>query len=181
MAIDINVKVTLEGGALADAMQKLAEALCTPVTFAGTAPAAPQEGITFKPEDVVKVGAVNPTPEAVKAPESAPVMPQQAIPAPVQTAPVAPAVQAMPQPVAQAVPEAPAPQPVAPQPTAQVAPAQGITRQALNARCVALVQSKPAIMPQMTQMLQKYGVVGLPQLPEEYIAAFWADLDAMGV
>lgn len=122
-------------------------------------------------------------PEPVQTPA-----PVAAVPA----APTAPVVEPTTEPVADptAVPTAPvaptepvnvAPTPVTPAPVTPVAPtaAATYTTDALAKAAVALVDA--GRQAELIQVMSKYGVVALPDLPADQYAAFAADLRALGV
>ena len=158
----LEIKVVIEAPELTGALNNLAESI-KGITIVDEAPCtctgeAPAQTLTFMPEDVQKVEA--PT----QAAPVAPVVPPQP-----QVAPVpAQATNPMPAPT-----QPPVQPPVAPQ-TAQ-AP---VTRNDVQTAVIQLVQAQKISLPKITEILGKYGAAGIPQLADEYLAAFAADLQA---
>lgn len=79
-------------------------------------------------------------------------------------------------------PAAPAPEPVptpaAPAPAAPVpAAAPAVTRQAVQTKAIALMDAGK--QEQLQALLKKYNVPALPSIPEDQLAAFMADLEAV--
>ncbi len=168
--------IKIEAPELSAAIQQLAEAL--------------------KPRKTAEQGGQNPKPIA---PAAAPAMPVPAPPTQVSapavpvSAPAAatPAVRpatpipaAMTAPVAQTVAPAapvspPAPMPAAPSaPVAPTSAPQYTFDMLFSATAQLMVQGKGA---QLQQLLTKYGVQRLPDLPREQYGAFATDLRALGV
>lgn len=87
-------------------------------------------------------------------------------------APVAPAEPVAPAPVAQ-TPVAPAPAPVAPTPAAKPVDINAIARAGAG-----LIDK--GMMPQIMELLKKYGVQAVTQLKDEQFADFAADLRQLG-
>ena len=85
------------------------------------------------------------------------------VPAPME-ATVTPAVVATPAPE-------PAPAPAAP------APVKKVTRQDVQTKAIALMDAGK--QEQLQGLLQKYGAPALPSIPEDQLAAFMADLEAL--
>ena len=52
-----------------------------------------------------------------------------------------------------------------------------VTRQEVQAKAIALMDAKK--QEQLQALLQKYGVPALPSIPEERLAAFMADMEAI--
>ena len=68
---------------------------------------------------------------------------------------------------------APAPAPAAPVPAA----APAVTRQAVQTKAIALMDAGK--QEQLQALLKKYNVPALPSIPEDQLAAFMADLEAV--
>lgn len=57
------------------------------------------------------------------------------------------------------------------------APARTVTRQEVQAKAIALMDAKK--QDQLQALLKKYNVPALPSIPEDQLAAFMSDLEAM--
>ena len=64
-----------------------------------------------------------------------------------------------------------------PEPAPAPAPARTVTRQEVQAKAIALMDAKK--QDQLQALLKKYNVPALPSIPEDQLAAFMADLEAM--
>ena len=78
-------------------------------------------------------------------------------------------------------PEAKVPMPEPVQPAVEKTPetvaTAKVTRQEVQAKAIALMDAKK--QDQLQALLQKYGVPALPSIPEERLAAFMADMEAI--
>lgn len=75
-------------------------------------------------------------------------------------------------------PLAPIPDPVpTPAPAPAPAPVKTVTRQDVQAKAIQLMDAGK--QDQLQQLLTKYGVPALPSVPDDKLAAFMADLEAM--
>ena len=99
------------------------------------------------------------TKEGVTAQTAAPAAPAE--PAPVNTAPA---------------PAMPAPAPAMPAPAPAPA-AKKVTRTDVQAKAIALMDAGKQT--ELQALLQKYGVPALPSVPEDKLAAFLADMEAI--
>ena len=71
---------------------------------------------------------------------------------------------------------APAPEP-APEPESLPRDAPAVTRQAVQTKAIALMDAGK--QEQLQALLKKYNVPALPSIPEDQLAAFMADLEAV--
>ena len=69
------------------------------------------------------------------------------------------------------------PKPVQEQPAPQAAPKRTVTRQEIQGKAIALMDAGK--QDQLQALLTKYGVQALPSIPEDRLAAFMADLEAV--
>ena len=91
--------------------------------------------------------------------------------------PAAPA----PQPVEPEAPKAPVPQPVEPEaPKAPVAPAPTYTLEQVSRAGAELISADSGKLPQLRELLQKYGVPAVSELKPDQLGSFATELRALG-
>lgn len=112
----------------------------------------------------------------------APAAPAPAAPAPASPAPAAPAhaAAAIPTNPVPAIPTNPVPTAPVNAPAAPTAPAPQITLEQIGKAGADLLNKNPAIMPQLSALLQKYGVQTVQQLKPEMLGAFVLELRGLG-
>ncbi len=173
----LEIKVTIEAPALAEAINNLAGAVRAGVAVQEQ-PAMPAQNAVQPvqaPQDVTPAptapAPVQPPQDAQAgisaAPQSQP-QPQQPVPA-AQPQPVTPAPQQQAAPVVQPQPQAP---------VQQATQAAAITLDDLSRAGAALIDQGK--MQQVMATIQKYGVLTITQIPQSQYSALAADLRALG-
>ena len=80
-----------------------------------------------------------------------------------------------------AEPEAPAPQPVEPEaPKAPVAPAPTYTLEQVSRAGAELISDDSGKLPQLRELLQKYGIPAVSELKPDQLGSFATELRALG-